>query len=71
MSGFFLEILKLLRSVNEVTLANFCNFKLSIFDANFCCGHSINNLLLDKNQHFITEWDMPLCDHHDVLSNAL
>jgi len=32
---------------------------------------SINNLLLGKNQQFITEWDMPLFDHHDVLSNIM
>jgi hypothetical protein len=32
---------------------------------------SINNLLLDENQQFITEWNMPLCDHHDVLRNIM
>lgn len=44
---------------------------MSIFDANFCCGHSINNVLLGKNEWFVTEWDMPLCAHHDVLSNIM
>jgi len=71
MSGFFLEILKLLRSVNEVILAHFCDFKGWIFEANFCCSHNINNLLLGNNQRFITEWDMPLYAHHDVLSNIM
>jgi hypothetical protein len=71
MSSFFPEILKLLRSVNEVILAHFCNFKVSIFDANFSCGHSINNVLLGKNQRFITVWDMPPYAHNDVLSNIM